>query len=90
MFVVSAVVGAVLVDIETVAVSFVGAFALAVALVYVCFTLPGLLGIVGALSEVLYRAAVVMVFKSIFPFPLIVVLIGGFFGSILGEMMNLR
>jgi len=90
LFLASVLVGAVLVDIETVVASFVGAFVLAVAIAYFCLTLPDILGVVGAAGRALSSGAIVMVFKSIFPLPLLVILFGCLLGSIVGERLNLR
>jgi len=90
LFVASAMSGMMLVDLESVVVGFVVAFALATVMTYILLCLPTILGISGAIGEVLSSGAVVMVFRSIFPVPFILILIGGFFGSFLGEKFRTR
>jgi len=90
LFLASAVAGAVLVDIETLVLSFVIAFGLSVVFAYFCLVLPSLLGLAGVAGEALYSAAIVMIFRSVFPSPFIFILLGGFLGSFIGEMLRLR
>lgn len=90
LFVVSVVAGMILVDLEILVSSFFVAFGLAFSLAYFCLVLPSLLGIAGPAGEVLYSGAVVLIFRAVFPAPFFVILIGGFFGSFLGERLKLR
>ena len=90
LFLVSTVVGSVLVDVGKVVVGFVGAVALAIVIAYFCLILPSMLRIAGVTGEAMYSGAIVMIFRSTFPIPLIAILFGGFFGSFVGEMLRLR
>jgi len=89
LFLASAVAGAVLVDIEKLIVSFFLAIGLAIFLSYFCLVLPSVLGFAGVAGEALYSAAIVMLFRSVFPAPFIFILLGGLLGSFIGERLNL-
>jgi len=85
----SAVVGAVIVDIEKLVLSFLAANVLAVVVEYFCLNLPVILQLAVA-GVALQSGVVVMLFRSIFPIAIIFILFGGFLGSFVGERLNLR
>ena len=91
LFVVSVVAGMLLIDIKTILLGYLCSFSLSVLITFICLTLPVTLRIFeyAALNEALYRAAVFMIFTSVFPAPIILCLIGGFLGSAVGERLNL-
>jgi hypothetical protein len=89
LFLGSALVGAIVADVEMLVLIFIGAMALATFIVYFCLYLPVVLGLViagGALEE----GVIVMIFRSVFPFAIVLILFGGFFGTYIGERLNLR
>ena len=90
LFLVSSLSGALLENLETVVVGFVGAFVLAVIIAYSFLTLPSLLGIAGVAGAALSTSAIVMVFRNAFPNTFVCVLLGGLFGSFIGERFKLR
>jgi len=89
LFLGSALVGAIVADVEMLVLIFIGAMSLASFIVYFCLYLPVVLGLViagGALEE----GVIVMIFRSVFPFAIVLILFGGFFGTYIGERLNLR
>lgn len=90
MFLISALAGICLSDVESLVLGFVIAFGLAIAFSYVCLILPALLGLVGPAGEALYDAAIVMIFRSVFPGPFFLILLGGFMGNFVGDRWVLR
>lgn len=89
LFLGSAVVGAVLVDVDKLVLSFFAAVGLAVVVEFFCLNLPVTLQLAVA-GEALQSGAVVMLFRSIFPIAIVLILFGGFLGSFVGERLNLR
>lgn len=87
---VSAFAGFVLVDARIIVLSFVGSFSLSIFLMVFCLTLPGTLGIFSyyIVREVLLEGSIVMIVRSVLPAPLIICLMGGFFGGIVGERLG--
>jgi len=90
IFAVSAVAGALLSDLEIFVMGFFIAFATAIGIAYLGLILPAVMGMAGPAGEELYSAAILMIFGSIFPGPLLFTLLGGFFGNMLGERFSLR
>jgi len=89
LFLGSALVGAIVADVEMLVLIFISAMSLAAFIVYFCLYLPVVLGLViagGALEE----GVIVMIFRSVFPFAIVLILFGGFFGTYIGERLNLR
>jgi len=89
LFLGSTVVGAILVDLERLVLSFVVALSLSVLITDVCMNLPIILGLAAA-GEALQAGAIVAIFRGIFPIAVVVILFGGFFGSFVGEKLRLR
>ena len=85
----SVVVGAVLADLERLILSCVAAIALSVVIMYICLNLPAILHLATA-AEALGEGAIVMVFRGIFPIPIIAILFGGLLGSYIGERLQFR
>jgi len=85
----SAIVGAVLADLERLIISCVVAITSSLAIIYVCLNLPVILNLAVA-GEALGVTAVVMIFRAIFPISIVVILFGGLLGSFVGERLNLR
>jgi len=85
----SVVVGVVLADLEKLIMGCVAAIALSVVIMYVCLNLPAILHLTAA-SEALGEGAIVMIFRGIFPIPIIAILFGGLLGSYIGERLQFR
>jgi len=89
LFLGSAVVGIVVADLERLIISCVVAIALSLVIIYLCLNLPVFLHLAVA-GEALGGSAIVMIFRGIFPIPVIAILFGGLLGSFFGERFNLR
>jgi len=90
LFLVSLIAGALLKEIETFVVGFVLALGSSVLLMLFCLSLPGIFGVTGEVTSMLYDVAIVTVARSIFPAPFVAILLGGFFGNMLGERLRIR
>jgi hypothetical protein len=89
LFLGSVVAGLVLADLERLILSSVVAIALSLVIIYLCLNLPAFLHLATA-ETALAESAIVMIFRSIFPIPLIAILFGGLLGSSLGERFDLH
>jgi len=85
----SVIVGAVLADLERLILGCVAAIALSVVIMYVCLNLPVVLHLAAA-AEALGSGAIVMIFRGIFPIPIVAILFGGLLGSYIGERLQFR
>lgn len=90
LFLTSVVAGSVVADLETLIASFLAAMVLGLLMIYSLLTLPSILKIAGVASGDLYSGAILMIFRNVFPIPLIIVLFGGLLGSFVGERLRLR
>lgn len=88
LFLGSVVVGVVLADLERAVLGFVVATALSLIIIYVCLNLPVFFHLAVA-EEALASGAIVMIFRGIFPIPVVAILFGGLLGSFLGEKFDL-
>lgn len=89
LFLGSAVVGAVLADLEKLIISFVVAVPSSLVIIYAFLNLPVFLNLAVA-GEALGAGAIVMIFRAIFPISIVIILFGGLLGSFIGERLNLR
>lgn len=89
LFLGSTVAGAIIVDVERLVLVFVGTMVLSTAVMFFCLNLPVMLSLAVA-SGASQDAAIVMIFRSIFPISVFFILFGGFFGTFVGERLNLR
>jgi len=92
IFIVSALAGSILVDIEKIVYGLVPSFLFSVFIMVFCLTLPATLGKVGRFAplDALYSGVLVMVFRSIFPITIIVSFLGSFVGGLIGEKLRVR
>ena len=92
IFIVSALAGSILVDIEKIVYGLIPSFLFSVSIMVFCLTLPATLGKVGRFAplEALYSGVLVMVFRSMFPITIIVSFLGSFLGGFIGEKLRLR
>ena len=92
IFVVAALAGSILVDIEKIVYGLVPSFLFSIFIMVFCLTLPATLGKVGRFAplEAFYSGVVVMVFRSLFPITIIVSFLGSFVGGLIGEKLRVR
>lgn len=92
IFLASVLAGMILVDPETIVLSYFVLLALSIAILYVSITLPALLNVVGsaALGESLSDEAVSVIARSVFLYLLIPCLMGGILGGVVGERFKFR
>lgn len=92
LFLVSVLAGMVLVDPTVIVLGYVVSLSVTTIIMFICLTSPALLGVLlyPAFREVMYEGALVTVFRTILPVPLIVCLIAGLIGGVIGERLRLR
>jgi hypothetical protein len=90
IFVVSMLAATILVDTRTVIQGWVGSTLAAIALMFICLTLPGITDKVVSdfLLGFLYAGAVTMIFRAVFPAAIIVCFLGAIVGGIIGESLR--
>lgn len=91
LFAASAFAGLVLIDLESVVYSSLGALGLSLVIVYVCINLPSFSGIVpyAVLQQYLQVGAITFIFRS-FMLSGILCLLGGLLGAALGERIHVE
>lgn len=86
LLVVSVLAGMILVDVEIIVISYVGSFLLSLLMMFFCLTLPATLGRI-QFAELGQTVAVIMIFRSVFPIPVILCPICGLIGGVIGEKL---
>jgi hypothetical protein len=91
IFLASVLAGILLVDPETIILGYVGLLALSIAIVYVGFTLPVLVGSIqsAVLAQSLMEGTIGIIARIVFFYLLIPCLMGGILGGIIGERLRI-
>ena len=92
LFAVSVIAGMVLVDAGVIILGYIASLTISMVIMFICLILPAALGklVHVLLGDLLYQEAIILIFRSMIPIPVVLCIMGGLVGGIMGESLKLR